>query len=126
MKNPFPIPLRVVEREKDGSVYIEGGDPSARHIAFDVACTKPEAEFIAYAVREVALMADPKCETPGKEWCIFVEDDFNDMGKLLNSRFSAVQNLVAILEEMDDGESITMTISRKDMTKAEIKALPEL
>ncbi len=51
---PFPLPLRVVEREVDGSVYIEGGSPSGRHLCFAVACTFAEACYIVEAIEALA------------------------------------------------------------------------
>lgn len=71
-------------------------------------------------------LVDPKTETPGKEWCIFVWDSENDMGLAAHSVRSAVENLVAILDVIEDGDIVEMKIQREDKTPAELAALPEL
>ena len=50
---------------------------------------------------ERMLPKDPDSETPGKEWMIFVEDSWNEMGLCAHSIRSAVENLVAICQDMD-------------------------
>ena len=75
---------------------------------------------------ERMLPKDPDSETPGKEWMIFVEDSWNEMGLCAHSIRSAVENLVAICQDMDNGEVIEMKIMRDDKTPEEIKALPDI
>lgn len=53
----FPLPLRVKVRGHDGSCYLEGGDPSGRHLAFDVACDEAQAGLLVEGVNGLAELA---------------------------------------------------------------------
>lgn len=58
-QSKLPLPLRLVQRDRDGSLYLEGGSPESRHVAFDIACDYYEAEEILEAVNSHAsLVAD--------------------------------------------------------------------
>lgn len=59
----------------------------------------------------------------GKIYNLILDDD--DMPPHVHSYRSIQKHLVAALEMLDDGEDITLKITRKDMTQEELNALPE-
>ncbi len=62
-----------------------------------------------------------------KEIIYFIdEEDFGE-GYLANSRQSAHEWLNAFLDNLEDGENgVTVKFKRKDMTKEEFEAIPEI
>lgn len=75
---------------------------------------------------EHALKAKLKPSATDKEVVIFINDHSFGEGLLAHSIGTAIQWYGAFLENLDDGDEITVTIKRQDMTKAELDALPEI
>lgn len=69
----------------------------------------------------------PCCANPpveGKLYNLVLDDD--EMPPHIHSYRSIQEHLKASLEMLDDGDEITLKITRKDMTRAELDALPDL
>lgn len=75
---------------------------------------------------EHALNAKLKPSAADKQVVIFINDhDFGE-GSLAHCIGTAIQWYGGFLENLDDGDEITVTFKRQDMTKAELDALPEI
>ena len=62
-----------------------------------------------------------------KEIVYFINSEEEGLGAHANSLESALQWLAAFLENLDDGDAPSRVVFfRRDMTKAEIDALPQL
>jgi hypothetical protein len=62
----------------------------------------------------------------GLEENFFLDHDESGFPPFANSRESIVEYIKAEFDNMEDGDTMTLVIRRKDMTKAQIEALPEI
>lgn len=115
-------PLTEAEIKKMCDESRKGAQKELRDLLAIVNAPKqpPSKDDIVFGMN----IKDPDTADEGKEWCIFVWDSVNDMGLALHSRKSACHNLCAILEDMDNGDTVDFKVVRDDKTPAEIAALP--
>lgn len=85
-----------------------------------------EATAARDAQMDVHHAIDSKPPEEGKETVIFINDHDFGAGNLAHNYRAARQWFKAFVHSLEDGDEITVTFRRKDMTRSEIEALPEL